>query len=84
MGRAGARLDGLLRPVAHRLLRGGSARVEKFPLVGLGFHYEQREVGRCLREGLTESPTMPLDESLQIMRTLDRARREIGLKYPME
>ena len=39
------------------------------------------EVGRCLREGKTESDIMPLDETLQIMRTMDNIRAQIGLKY---
>jgi hypothetical protein len=37
-----------------------------------------------LRQGLTESPILPLDESLDIMRTLDTLRQQFGLKYPME
>jgi hypothetical protein len=38
----------------------------------------------CLREGKLESDIMPLDESLQIMRTMDAIRAQWGLKYPME
>ena len=49
-----------------------------------GFKYEIEEAGRCLREGLLESPALPLDETLAIIRTLDAVRAEIGLKYPME
>ncbi len=37
---------------------------------------------RALREGRTESPRMPLDESLEIMRTMDEIRALWGLKYP--
>lgn len=54
------------------------ARVEN------GFKYEIEEAGRCLREGLLESSALPLDETLDIMRTLDTVRTEIGLKYPVE
>lgn len=54
------------------------ARVEN------GFKYEIEEAGRCLRKGLLETPTLPLDETLAIMRTLDVVRQEIDLKYPME
>lgn len=54
------------------------ARVEN------GFKYEIEEAGRCLREGRQESATLPLDETLAIMRTLDAVRAEIGLEYPME
>ena len=39
---------------------------------------------RCLRAGLLESLTMPLDESLAIMRTLDTLRQQAGLRYPEE
>lgn len=52
--------------------------------VGNGWNYEAVECGRCLREGLTESPLMPLDETLQIMRLLDKLRADWGLRYPME
>jgi dihydrodiol dehydrogenase / D-xylose 1-dehydrogenase (NADP) len=38
----------------------------------------------CLREGKTESATMPLDESLSIAETMDKVRALIGLRYPME
>jgi hypothetical protein len=42
------------------------------------------EAMRCLREGLPESDTMPLDESIAIMETMDRARAQWGLRYPCE
>ncbi|MCU0490441.1 MAG: Gfo/Idh/MocA family oxidoreductase [Chloroflexaceae bacterium] len=54
------------------------------PLTGNGYNYEAAEVMRCLREGRTESATMPLDETLAIMRTLDTIREPWGLRYPME
>jgi predicted dehydrogenase len=44
--------------------------------------HEAAEVMRCLRAGATESPLVPLDGSLSVMRTLDRVRREIGVTYP--
>jgi predicted dehydrogenase len=52
--------------------------------VGNGYNYEAAEIGRCLREGRTESDIMPLDESLAIMRTMDKLRAEWGLRYPGE
>jgi hypothetical protein len=39
---------------------------------------------RCLRAGQTESPVMPLDESVEIIRTMDEIRGQWGLKYRME
>jgi predicted dehydrogenase len=41
------------------------------PYEGHGLWYEADEVARCLREGLLESPSMPLDESVSIMETID-------------
>ena len=52
------------------------------PYTGNGYNYEAEEAGRCLREGLLESPTMPLDETLQIIQTLDRIRAPWGVRYP--
>jgi predicted dehydrogenase len=51
---------------------------------GNGFNYEAAEVMRCLRGGELESPVMPLEESLSIMRTLDKIRAHWGLQYPVE
>jgi predicted dehydrogenase len=54
------------------------------PRIGHGLRHQAVEVGRCVREGLTESPTMSLDETLSIMATMDEIRRQIGLRYPSE
>jgi predicted dehydrogenase len=63
-----------------------SGTVEHFtePRIGHGLRYQADEVGRCLRAGETESPIMPLDETLSIMATMDEVRRQIGLRYPSE
>jgi len=58
--------------------------VIEIPLEGNGLNYEAAEVMRCLRTGRLESETMLLDETLEIMRTLDQIRAQWGLKYPME
>lgn len=44
--------------------------------------YEAEETMRCLREGLLESPFMPLDESVAIMHTLDALRSDWPMRYP--
>jgi predicted dehydrogenase len=41
------------------------------PHAGRGLWHEADEVARCLREGLLESPLMPLDESVSIMEIMD-------------
>ena len=46
--------------------------------------HEAREVMRALRAGETESPLVPLDGTLAVMRTLDAIRDRIGVHYPGE
>ena len=41
------------------------------PHEGRGLRHEADEVARCLREGLLESPLMPLEETISIMATMD-------------
>jgi dihydrodiol dehydrogenase / D-xylose 1-dehydrogenase (NADP) len=54
------------------------------PFDANGYEYEAAEVGRCLRQGLRESPRMTHVESLGILRIMDQARAQIGLVYPFE
>ena len=56
----------------------------KLPFEASGFQYEAAEVMRCLDAGLLESPVMPLGESLEILETADKIRRDNGLRYPFE
>jgi predicted dehydrogenase len=49
--------------------------------VGNGLRHQAAEVVRCLRAGETQSPVLPLDETLAVMRTMDEVRRQIGLTY---
>jgi hypothetical protein len=39
---------------------------------------------QCLRDGKLESEIAPHRETLALMRTMDRIREQIGLKYPFE
>ena len=59
------------RPSAMTLHRGDSAETFTVDLAGHGYTYQAQEVARCLRAGELESPLMPLDESVAIMRALD-------------
>ena len=52
------------------------------PLVSNGYNYEASEVGRCLLEGLLESPVMTQSESIEIIRAMDSLRRDWGISYP--
>ncbi len=75
------------QPQPVRLVsRDGEIRTnERGPFVGHeGLAFEAAHFATLLREGQTESPLLPLDETLTIMRTLDEIRRQIGLVYPNE
>jgi predicted dehydrogenase len=48
------------------------------------FRHEAKEVMRALRAGETESPLVPLDGTLAVMRTLDAIRDRVGVRYPGE
>jgi predicted dehydrogenase len=49
-----------------------------------GFQYEIAEVARCVTEGRTESAILGLDDSIAVLRTLDEARRQVGVRYEGE
>jgi dihydrodiol dehydrogenase / D-xylose 1-dehydrogenase (NADP) len=58
-----------LLPVARTLLRPPRRITRNFS--GFGYQFEAAEVERCLAARELESPTMPLDESLAILRVVD-------------
>jgi predicted dehydrogenase len=62
----------------------GTVEHFEFEDPGHGLRHQAAEVGRRLIAGETQSPVMPLDETLSIMRTLDQIRAQIGLVYPGE
>jgi predicted dehydrogenase len=51
---------------------------------GNGLRFQIAEVQRNVSDGLTESPVMPLDETVALMSTLDAIRSQIGLFFPGE
>ena len=53
------------------------SRVTAYPFTGNGYHYEADEVARCVAAGLTESPIMPLADSLAVAATVDAVRAAI-------
>ena len=69
-------IDGdFYRPTSFTLIpRDGEPRRFEVPHTGGGLRHQADEVARCLHEGLAESPTMPLDESVSIMATMDSVR----------
>lgn len=67
-----------------QLQAGGKSQEFDLPFLGRGYTHQALEVVRCLDAGELESPTMPLDESLSIMRILDELRSQWGMKFPGE
>ena len=49
-----------------------------------GYEWEILETHRCLHEGLLESPSMPWQSTLQVMRIMDEIRQQVGVVYPFE
>lgn len=64
------------------ILQDGSREDYTFPIEGNGYRYEAQEVVERLLAGELESPVMPLDETLAIMRMMDTMRAQWGMVYP--
>lgn len=81
-----------IRPTRFRVLTYDTGKVEEFEYAipkdkdrddwGHGMFWEADEVARCLRDRKKESETLPLEESVLIMETMDKARKAGGLVYP--
>jgi hypothetical protein len=51
------------------------------PFPGGGYQFELAEVTRCVGLGLRESPVMPLEETLEVVRQMDSLRGDWGMKF---
>jgi predicted dehydrogenase len=75
--------DAVYRPTRLEVqVDDAGTRTEEFDLIGSGYVHQLREVTRCVQQGLTESPVLPLAHSLASMRFLDEARAQLGVRYP--
>ena len=74
-------------PGAVRLVRVDGSAMET-PEVGPSNHdalvYEACHMAQLVADGATESPYMPLDETVSIMETMDEIRRQVGVLFPGE
>jgi len=74
---------GMFCPEAYVIHRRGEDPEEVVrEKVGNGYVEEAAEATRCVREGLLESPLMPLDDTLGVMRVIDETYQQTGIKYP--
>jgi len=69
------------RPDRFTLYRDRQAEVVHVPIRGNGMGYEAEEVMRCLADGKLESPLAPWSATLDVMRSLDAVRAQIGVDY---
>ena len=72
------------RGTTATLVRDGKETLVERKYDGNGYNCQAEAVGRYLREGKLESEEIPLDETVDIMETMDTIRDGIGLKFPME
>jgi len=54
------------------------------PVIGRGYGNEALEVGRCLAAGLRESPLVPHEQTLALLRQMDDVRRQVGVHLPAD
>jgi len=49
-----------------------------------GLAHEAAHFAQLVADGFTESPQLPLEETIDIMETLDEIRTQLGVRYPGE
>jgi predicted dehydrogenase len=71
-------------PTRFRVYDNANTVIEDFDgsVEGRGMQFQADEVERLIAAGLTEGTILPPAQSIEIMRTLDEVRAQIGLKYP--
>ena len=72
-------------PAAMRVVLNDGTKTE-YPnnYKGHGLREQAIEFSRCVGSKLIESPLMPHEESIGVMRSMDKIREQIGLHYPNE
>jgi predicted dehydrogenase len=58
---------------------GQEPETRELPARGRGYNHEIEEVGRCLAAGLTESPVVPLDDTLGVQWVMEEALSQLGI-----
>jgi predicted dehydrogenase len=71
-------------PTSYRVTRRDGMVWTSDAHVPNGYAYEAAEVARRVAAGETESPAMTMGQTLDVMRTMDEVRKQIGLTYPGE
>lgn len=63
---------------------GCEEEIFRYPHRFENYHYEFDHAAQCIRQGLKESPVVPLAESLAVSRICTQLRKETGILYPMD
>lgn len=75
----------MFRAEAAILKVGDEEEQKKFPLNREeSFSFQIEEVNQCIRDGLSESSTMPLNETILLAELMDALRAQWGVRYPGE
>lgn len=72
------------RPTSFRVIRNDGTWWAYDREVEGGFQFQAAEVARRVADGATESEVISLDNTLEVMRTMDEVRRQVGVSYPGE
>lgn len=79
-------LDGVwYSPTSYRIYASNGELQSHFgpaKFKGRGMHFQAVEFERLVSQGEMSSPVMSIDQSIEIMETMDEIRRQIGVKYP--
>ena len=54
----------------------------RMPYLGNGYPHEILHVEECLRSGLTDSPLMPMEETVDVLSLMDAFRGACGIRFP--
>ncbi|HET6626405.1 MAG TPA: Gfo/Idh/MocA family oxidoreductase [Nocardioidaceae bacterium] len=73
--------DAFHHPTSATWTAAGESEEIRGEVIGTGLANEALEVIRCLRSGETESPLVPLDDTVALMRLMDTIRDRIDLVY---
>ncbi|MCK6067679.1 MULTISPECIES: Gfo/Idh/MocA family protein [Microbacterium] len=73
-------------PTSFQVVAADGTVVERYEnsVAGGGKQFQAQHVEELVASGRLSGDVLPLAESVEIMRTLDRVRAEIGLRYPGE
>ncbi len=79
-------IDNINNPLEAKRYNKNRELVEtvKMPEQISGYEYEIKETIDCIRKGFMECPSMPHNDSLEVMEIMDELRNKWGVHYPKE